>query len=118
MPFNYDQVREQPSYPSPRHVHPMDINPDFVSRTRKNANAADVGERITAHQCDGCILPLPDESLDRLTTRNTIIYVDDPASTIREFRRVLKAGGKLHTIEGGWPMMIIELVPAKDWAAL
>src|SRR5262252_999270 len=50
------------------HVHALDINPDFVSRSRKNANAAGVGERITAHQCDGSILPLPDESLDRLTT--------------------------------------------------
>jgi tRNA A58 N-methylase Trm61 len=51
------------------HVHALDINPDFVSRTRKNANAAGVGERITVHQCDGSILPLLDESLDRLTTR-------------------------------------------------
>jgi ubiquinone/menaquinone biosynthesis C-methylase UbiE len=100
------------------HVHALDINSDFVSRTHKNANAAGVGERITAHQCDGSILPLPDESLDRLTTRNTIIYVDDPASTVREFRRVLRAGGKLHTIEGDWPMMVIEPVPSKDWATL
>jgi len=100
------------------HVHALDINSDFISRSRKNANAAGVGERITAHRWDGSILPLPDESLDRLTTRNTIIYVDDPASTIREFRRVLRAGGKLHTIEGDWPMMVIEPVPAKDWAAL
>ena len=88
----------------------LDINSDFVSRTRKNANAAGVGERITAHQCDGSILPLPDDSLDRLTTRNTIIYVDDPAATIGEFQRVLRAGGKLHAIEGDWPMMVIEPV--------
>ena len=100
------------------HVHALDINSGFVSRSRTNANAAGVGERITAHQCDGSILPLPDESLDRLTTRNTMIYVDDPASTIREFWRVLRAGGKLHTIEGDWPMMVIEPVPSKDWAAL
>jgi ubiquinone/menaquinone biosynthesis C-methylase UbiE len=100
------------------HVHALDINSDFVSRSRKNANVAGVGDKITVHQCDGSILPLPDESLDRLTTRNTIIYVDDPALTIREFRRVLRAGGKLHTIEGDWPMMVIEPVPSKDWVAL
>src|SRR5215467_9944511 len=68
--------------------------------------------------CDGSILPLPDESVDRLTTRNTIIYVDDPERTIREFRRVLRAGGRVHAIEGDWPMMVIEPVPSKDWAAL
>src|SRR5262249_54506653 len=30
----------------------------------------------------------------------------------------LRAGGKLHTVEGDWPMMVIEPVPSKDWAAL
>ena len=91
---------------------PADIRPGHI------ANAAGVGDRVTAHQCDGSILPLPDESLDRLTTRNTIIYVDDPERTIREFRRVLRAGGRVHAIEGDWPMMVIEPVPSKDWAAL
>jgi len=57
------------------HVHALDINSDFTSQTRKNANAAGVGNRVTAHQSDGSKLPLRNESLDRLTTRNTIIYV-------------------------------------------
>src|SRR5215469_7891979 len=35
-----------------------------------------------------------------------------------EFRRVLRAGGRVHAIEGDWPMMVIEPVPSKDWAAL
>src|SRR5262245_36766710 len=100
------------------HVHALDINSDFVSQSRKNADAAGVGDRVTAHQCDGSVLPLADDSLDRLTTRNTIIYVDDPERTIREFRRVLRTGGKVHAIEGDWPMMIIEPVPSKDWAVL
>jgi len=51
------------------HVHALDINSGFVSQARKNANSASIGDRITAHQCDGSILPLPDLSLDRLTTR-------------------------------------------------
>jgi ubiquinone/menaquinone biosynthesis C-methylase UbiE len=100
------------------HVHALDINSEFVTQSRKNANAAGVGDRVTAHQCDGSILPLSDESLDRLTTRNTLIYVDDPERTIREFRRVLRAGGRVHAIEGDWPMMVVEPVPSKDWAAL
>ena len=72
---------------------------------------------VTTHQGDGSALPLPDESVDRLTTRNMIIYVDDPECTIREFWRVLRAGGKLHAIEGDGPMMIVEPVPAEDWSA-
>jgi ubiquinone/menaquinone biosynthesis C-methylase UbiE len=100
------------------HVHALDINSEFVFEVRKIANAAGVGERVTTHQCDGSILPLPDECLDRLTTRNTMIYVDDPECTMREFRRVLTAGGKVHAIEGDWPMMVIEPVRFEDWAAL
>ena len=99
-------------------VHALDINSDFVSQSRKNADAAGVGDRFTAHQCDGSVLPLPDASLDRLTTRNTIIYVDDPERTISEFLRVLRPGGKVHAIEGDWPMMIVEPVPSGAWAAL
>jgi ubiquinone/menaquinone biosynthesis C-methylase UbiE len=100
------------------HVHALDINSEFVSQARKNANAAGLGDRVTAHQCDGCALPLPDLSLDRLTTRNTLIYVDDPERTLREFHRVLRAGGKVHAIEGDWPMMVIEPVPSQEWVAL
>ena len=97
------------------HVHALDINSDFVSQSRKNADAAGVGQRFTAHQSDGSILPLSDKSLDRLTTRNTLIYVDDPERTIREFQRVLKPGGKVHAIEGDWPMMVVEPVTSTEW---
>src|SRR6516165_9035888 len=100
------------------HVHALDINSEFVAQARKNANTAGVGDRITARQCDGSVLPLPDGSLDRLTARNTFIYVDDPEHTFREFRRVLKAGAKAHIIEGDWPMMVVEPIPSKDWADL
>ena len=100
------------------HVHALDINADFVAQTRKNADAAGVGDRVTAHRCDGSTLPLPNASLDRLTVRNTLIYVDDPKATLHECRRVLRPAGKIHAIEGDWPMMVIEPVPTADWSAL
>jgi ubiquinone/menaquinone biosynthesis C-methylase UbiE len=100
------------------HVHALDINADFVAQARKNADAAGVGDRVTAHRCDGPMLPLPDASLDRLTARNTLIYVDDPEATLRECRRALRAAGELHAIEGDWPMMVVEPVPAAEWSAL
>lgn len=100
------------------HVHALDINSAFVAQAKDNAVAAGVGDRVSAHQCDGSVLPMRDGSLDRLTTRNTLIYVDDAEHTIREFRRVLKVGGKVHAIEGDWPMMIVEPVPTETWATL
>ena len=75
------------------HVHALDINADFVAQARKNADAAGVGDRVTAHRCDGSRLPLPEASLDRLTARNTLIYVDDPEATLRECRRLLRSAG-------------------------
>jgi ubiquinone/menaquinone biosynthesis C-methylase UbiE len=99
-------------------VHALDINADFVALACKNADAAGVGDRVTVHRCDGSTLPLPDESLDRLTARNTLIYVDDPEATLRECRRVLRPAGKLHAIEGDWPMMVIEPIAAADLSAL
>ena len=100
------------------HVHALDINADFVAQVRQNADAAGVGDRVTAHRSDGATLPLPDASLDRLTARNTLIYVDDPEVTLRECRRVIRPDGRLHAIEGDWPMMVVEPVAAADWTAL
>lgn len=99
-------------------IHAMDINAAFVTQARENAKRVGLGDRITVHQSDGCQLPLKDGSLDRLTTRNTLIYVDEPSSTIEEFRRVLRHGGKVHAIEGDWPMMVAEPVPTDRWQAL
>ena len=110
---------EMTNWVGPRgHVHGLDINAAFVAQARANAEAAGLGERVSVHQCDGTRLPLPDRSLDRLTAHNTLIYVDEPAATMAEFRRALKPGGKVHAIEGDWPMMVLEPVPAADWAAL
>jgi ubiquinone/menaquinone biosynthesis C-methylase UbiE len=100
------------------HVHALDINADFLEQARKNADTAGVGDRVTTHRSDGSMLPLPQASLDRLTTRNTLIYVDDPEATLRECRRVLRPAGKMHAIEGDWPMMVVEPVPGADWSAL
>lgn len=99
-------------------VHALDINAAFVAEARRNAKAAGFEGRITAQQCDGSALPFPDAHVDRMTARNTLIYVDDSERTMREFKRVLKPDGIAHAIEGDWPMMIVEPLPPDDWAAV
>ena len=100
------------------HVHALDINKDFVEQSGRNARQADMSDRVTPHLSDGSSLPFPEGSLDRITTRNTLIYVDDPKTVLTAFRRALRDGGKVHAIEGDWPMMVAEPIPAKTWACL
>jgi SAM-dependent methyltransferase len=100
------------------HVHALDINADFLAQARKNADAVGLGDRMTLHRCDAPTMPLPNQSVDRLTVRNTLIYVDDPEATLHECRRVLRPAGKLHAIEGDWPMMVLEPLAAAEWSAL
>jgi len=42
---------------------------------------------------------IPDESVDLVTTRSVLIYVDDKSKALREFLRVLKPGGRTALFE-------------------
>ena len=45
------------------------------------------------------VLPLPDDSVDVVTTRSVLIYVRDKAAAAREFFRVLRPGGRVSIFE-------------------
>jgi SAM-dependent methyltransferase len=95
------------------HVHALDINAEFIDRTRARAKAAGLARRITAHLLTTEDFPLPDAALDRVTARNTIIYVRDPVATFQEFRRVLKPRGLAHAIESDWSLTAVEPLGAR-----
>ena len=97
------------------HVHAIDINAEFLDFAKENAAAAGLSDRITTHLNDGVLLPLEDASLDRITARNAIMYVDTPVDTLREFNRVLRPGGLAHVIDGDWYMMVAEPVAHDAW---
>jgi ubiquinone/menaquinone biosynthesis C-methylase UbiE len=99
-------------------VHAFDINAEFVARAKARAGKHGLGETITVHLLQGASLPLEDDSLDRMIARNTIIYVDDPVDTFKEFRRVLRPGGIAHAIESDWRLTAVEPVPTEEWRAV
>jgi SAM-dependent methyltransferase len=99
------------------HVHALDINAEFIARTRARAAAAGLADRITAHLLEDAGLPLADAALDRIVARNTLVYVQEPLATLTEFRRVLKPGGIAHAIEGDWSLTAVEPVPTAEWRA-
>jgi ubiquinone/menaquinone biosynthesis C-methylase UbiE len=95
------------------HVHALDINAEFISRTKARAEAGGLAARITARLLTDNDLPLRDATLDRVTARNTLIYVRDPVATFEEFRRVLKPGGLAHAIESDWGLTAVEPLGAE-----
>lgn len=100
------------------HVHALDINAEFVRRTWARAAARGLAGRVTVHLLTGPGLPLRDECLDRVTARNTVIYVPDPVATLGEFRRCLRPGGLAHVIEGDWALTAVEPLGPDRWRAL
>src|SRR5262245_36106239 len=96
----------------------LDVNAEFITRTRARAEAAGLASRVTARLLKDARLPLPDTSLDRIVARNTIIYVADPVATFKEFRRVLKPAGIAHAIESDWSLTAVEPLSTAEWREL
>ena len=50
---------------------------------------------------DGRRIPLDDQSIDSALSTWTLCSIPDPVLAVRELRRVLRPGGKLHFVEHG-----------------
>lgn len=100
------------------HVHAVDLNPDFVARTRHNAAREGVADRVTVHRATDDRLPLDDACVDRVVCKNVLEYVDDVDATLAEFRRVTRSGGLVHVIDSDWGMLTVEPLGCERIAAL
>ncbi|NKB58723.1 MAG: methyltransferase domain-containing protein [Alphaproteobacteria bacterium] len=96
-------------------VHAFDINTDFVNRTRERVAANGFADRVSVTHLLNDMLPLADDTLDRLVIKNVMVYVDDPLASFREFRRVVKPGGKVHAIDSDFYMTAFDPVSPEDW---
>ncbi len=99
------------------HIHAFDINADFINTTRDRVAAEGLAGRVTVTHLQGDTLPLDDDSLDRLVIKNVMVYVDDPLASFREFRRVVKPGGKVHAIDSDFYMAAFDPIDVDDWRA-
>lgn len=100
------------------HVDAIDINADFIASARARANADGVGTQFAAHNVTEPVLPFADASFDLAMSKSVLEYVDDPASVLAEFYRVLKPGGRAHVIDSDWRMMVLEPIGAERQARL
>lgn len=79
-----------------RAVDPMERGRDIAA---KRIAASPV--RVEFIGLDGQVLPLEDESIDAVLATWTLCTIPDAVAAIREVRRVLKPGGKLHFVDHG-----------------
>ena len=73
-----------------------DISEELLDRCRERAGDDSRCEFVPASADN---LPLGDESVDVVTTRSVLIYLRDKPRAIREFHRVLRAGGRISLFE-------------------
>jgi len=77
-----------------------DVSDDLLELCREQAAALGVLDRcdfVTASATD--LAPVPDGSVDVVTTRSVVIYLEDKAAAFRAFHRVLRPGGRLSIFE-------------------
>jgi SAM-dependent methyltransferase len=77
-----------------------DISADLVARTREIAEELGVAEQMSFVQASAeDLTPIGESSVDVVTTRSVLIYVDDKARAFHEFFRVLRPGGRASLFE-------------------
>jgi SAM-dependent methyltransferase len=74
-----------------------DISDDLLDVSRELAAGDARAEFVQAAAED--LSPIPDASIDVVTTRSVLIYVADKRRAFAEFKRVLKPGGRLSAFE-------------------
>lgn len=75
-------------------VYALDLTPDMRAKLQANAAAAGLGNvEVLAGEAEA--IPLPDASVDAVTSNGVLNLVPDKARAIAEIHRVLKPGGRL-----------------------
>ena len=96
------------------HVHAVDVNEAFVTRTREVADASGRGERITVHHSSDERVPLADGTADRVYAKNVLEYVPDLDAVLAELHRTLRPGGRMVASDSDFGFVVIEpLTPAE-----
>src|SRR2546423_516701 len=82
------------------HVIFSDVSPELLADCRDRARDLGAADRCRFVETSADRLDeIEAESVDAVTTRSVLIYLHDPASAFREFRRVLRPGGRLSIFE-------------------
>lgn len=73
----------------------VDLEPHLLARARERARSMRVEESVAITQADARRLPFADASFDGVICESVLAFLQDKASALQEFHRVLKPGGYL-----------------------
>jgi arsenite methyltransferase len=76
-----------------------DVSEDLLDECRRIADEVGVADQCDFVRASADDLPLPDASVDVVTTRSVLIYLMDKRPAFAEFHRVLRPGGRLSIFE-------------------
>jgi sterol 24-C-methyltransferase len=81
------------------HIHGIDIRPGDIIRAQRLAEQSDLAHRVEFSIMDYADLTFADESFDAIYTLESLSHATQLHTTLEEFHRVLKRGGKLALFE-------------------
>ena len=73
----------------------VDLESHLLARARERARSMRVEESVALARADARHLPFADASFDGVICESVLAFLEDKASALREFHRVLKPGGFL-----------------------
>lgn len=88
LPFYPDAVREV-----------LAVEPADLAWERAADRIREFGRPVRRVGLDGASLPIPDDSVDLVVSTWTMCTIPDLDQALREFRRVLRPGGKVRFVE-------------------
>ncbi len=83
-----------------------DSSPGMLTEAKKNAEANHIVADFI--ECDAHELPYEDETFDVIISRNVTWNLPYPEKAYKEWKRVLKKGGKILTFDANWYLRLYD----------
>ena len=87
-------------------VTAVDVTEEMLRHAEENAEAYGAQVRFLAY--DGKHLPLESESFDLVVSRNVLWNMEDPEGALKEWKRVLRPGGRMVYLDANWYLYLFD----------